>query len=111
MDLGLSGSLATEWEHFCDNLNEVGVSLHEAEDSLDLDGRGFIREDDCKKYLYSSHFNSRAATGERMENQTLEMERAAEDETFYLDGDQNKVLTWQVLQGKGLAGSRSLSTL
>jgi hypothetical protein len=33
-DLGISGNLASEWDHYCDNLNEAGVSLNEKEDTL-----------------------------------------------------------------------------
>ena len=34
LNLGITRSLAAEWECYCDNLNVVGVSLHDVEDSL-----------------------------------------------------------------------------
>jgi hypothetical protein len=42
-ELGLSGSLASEWEVYCNNLNQAGVSLMVGADSLLWTGGGFLR--------------------------------------------------------------------
>jgi hypothetical protein len=33
-DLGISGNIESEWDQYCINLNEAGVSLSEKEDTL-----------------------------------------------------------------------------
>jgi hypothetical protein len=33
-DLGISGNLEAEWEQYCRDLNEAGISLCEKEDTL-----------------------------------------------------------------------------
>jgi len=80
-ELGISGNLSLEWEHFCDNLNEAGVSLNENEDSLI-----WTRGDSSGRLSVKNLYAALISTLDWLEKQTLEMEGSIEEKTLYMDG-------------------------
>jgi hypothetical protein len=85
-DLGISGNLASEWEHYRDNLNEAGVSLNEKEDTLIWTGGDSSGKMSVKNIYATLISTFRVATVEWLEKQTLEMGSSIEEKTIYLDG-------------------------
>ena len=100
-DLGISGDLETEWEQYCRDLNEAGVSLREKEDTLiwtggDSTGRMLV------KNIYSTLISIYEwPQTKRWKFKLWKWEIQLKKKLFIWLASENKILTWKVLQGKG----------
>jgi len=103
-DLGISGDLEMEWEQYCRDLNEAGVSLREKEDTLiwtggDSTGRMLV------KNIYSTLISIYEwPQTKRWKFKLWKWEIQLKKKLFIWLASENKILTWQVLQGKGWQG-------
>jgi hypothetical protein len=103
-DLGISGDLQVEWEQYCRYLNEAGVSLCEKEDTLIWIGGDSSRRMSVKNIYATliSIYEWPQSKGWKYKLWKWEIE--LKKKLFIWLATENKMLMWQVLQGKGWKG-------
>jgi hypothetical protein len=104
-DLGLTGNLADEWNNYTNELNGAGVTLHSNEEDTLLWTGGDKKGDLTVKNCYEAILSLQELSVRRgWQRQFWKWHLPLKVKLFFWLAFHNRILTWDMLQKKGLAG-------